>query len=78
MLNHAKYFAQVEFLFMKITELNKEELLAFMKGNGEIHRYNRDSWAWKRAFQLIRAAGYENLEMDCMKCIDKVKTWLLK
>lgn len=62
----------------KISDLNKQELLDFMKGNGEIHRFNYDSHAWKRAFELVRKAGFENLTMDCGKCIDKVKTWLLK
>lgn len=61
---------------MKISEMTKDELREFMKSNGEIHRYNRDSHAWKRAFQLIRLSGVENLEMDCSKCVDKVKAWL--
>ena len=63
---------------MKITDFDKQQLLDFMKSNGEIHRYNVDSLAWKHAFRLAKLAGYENLEMDCHKCIDKVIEWLNK
>jgi hypothetical protein len=63
---------------MKITDMTKPELLAFMKGNGEIHRYNIDSYAWKHAFKLAKLSGMEHLEMDCSKCVDKVKEWILK
>ena len=61
----------------KISDLNKAELIEYMKSNGEIHRYNSESHAWKRAFHLIKMAGHENLEHGCSKCVDKVKTWLL-
>jgi hypothetical protein len=63
---------------MKITEMNREQLREFMKGNGDIHRYNVDAITWKYAFKLAKLSGYENLEMDCSKCIDKVKEWLNK
>ena len=62
----------------KISDLTKQELLEFMKSNGEIHRFNRDSHAWKRAFQLAKLNGMEHYEMDCPKCVDKIKDWLLK
>lgn len=63
---------------MKISEMSREELIAHMRGNGSIHRPDRDSNEWKRAFALARLSGYENLEMDCTKCIDKVKQFLEK
>jgi hypothetical protein len=61
-----------------ISELNKADLVILMRSNGDIHRYDQDKPTWKRAFKLIILDGYENLEMDCPKCIDKVKTWLDK
>ena len=63
---------------MKITDMTREELRDYMKGNGSIHRYNSESIEWKHAFRLIKSAGFENLTMDCGKCADKVKTWLIK
>lgn len=69
---------QVPVLFMKITDLDKQQLLELMKSNGDIHRFNRDSYTWKHAFKLARLNGMEHLEMDCHKCIDKVKEWLIK
>lgn len=58
--------------------MNKTDLVNYMKASREILRYDRESASWKRAFQLIREAGYENLDMDCSKCITKVTEWLQK
>ncbi len=63
---------------MKITDFDKPQLLEFMKSNGEIHRFNRESIAWKHAFRLAKTNGMENYEMDCAKCVEKVTEWLKK
>lgn len=61
---------------MKITEMNREQLRDHMKASRTIYRYDSESIEWKQAFKLIRLAGFENYEMDCTKCITKVKEWL--
>lgn len=63
---------------LKITDMTREQLRDYMKGNGEIHRYNIDSPSWKHAFKLIKMTGLENLEMECTKCVHKVTEWLKK
>lgn len=61
---------------MKISEMNKADLLAFMQTNGEIHRPTSESHAWQRAFDLARKNGMEDVEMGCAKCYGRVKEWL--
>jgi hypothetical protein len=63
---------------MNIDHFNKHELLTHMKGNGTIHRQDRDTYEWKHAFKLAKRAGFENWDMDCSKCWAKVKEWLMK
>ena len=63
---------------MKISEMTKPELVAYMKASHEMVRYDRNSAAWKHAFKLARLSGYENLEMDCQSCVNKVVEWLKK
>lgn len=58
--------------------MNKEELVAYMRASREILTHDDSSHAWKRAFELIRKDGYENLTMECSKCIAKVQKWLLE
>ena len=58
--------------------MNKEELVNYMKASREMLTFNESSKAWKRAFELIRKAGYENLDMECKKCLGKVQKWLLE
>ena len=58
--------------------MSKAELVDYMKASREILNYTESSQAWKRAFELIRKAGYENLTMECNKCIAKVQKWLLE
>lgn len=62
---------------MKISEMDKVELANYMKASREILTYDNDSKAWKRAFELIKKAGFENLTPECGKCITKVQKWLL-
>jgi hypothetical protein len=61
---------------VKISEFNKQELSDYMKGNGEIHRFNGKSEAWKAAFKMYNKARGDRLTMDCGKCIGKVHDWL--
>lgn len=61
---------------MKITEMNREQLRDYMRASREIHRFDEDSVAWKRAFELARQSGLENMSMDCSGCIRKVHEWL--
>lgn len=63
---------------MKVTDMTREELRDHMKSNGEIFRYNSDSVSWKQAFKLAKLSGLEYLEMDCAKCVDKVKDFIEK
>lgn len=69
---------------MKISEMDKAELVQYMRNvtreliPNDRFRYDSEAHTWKRAFDLIRKDGYENLEMDCNKCIDKVYRWLIK
>jgi hypothetical protein len=60
---------------MKVSEMNKADLLDHMKASREILTYN-DTPAWRRAFILARQNGLENIEPGCIKCIIKVKEWL--
>lgn len=62
----------------KIGDFTKEELLNYMRANGEIHRFKYDSPAWKHAFHLCKAAGNHHYSMDCSSCPPKVKAWLEK
>lgn len=61
---------------MKISEMTREELREYMASNGELLRCSSESRAWQRAFELARAAGYGKLDMDCMKCWDKVTRFI--
>lgn len=61
---------------MKISEMAKKELLDHMRSTHEIGKYNSESHAWRRAFQLARANGLEQLEPGCTKCIKAVIEWL--
>ncbi len=60
---------------LKITEMNREQLRDYMRASREIHRFN-ESVAWRRAFELARLSGLENMSMDCSGCIRKVHEWL--
>lgn len=57
---------------MKISEMSFDDLRMYMKTSREIHRFDASSAAWKAAFSYARKMGYENLEMDCGKCVAKV------
>lgn len=70
---------------MKITDMTREELRDYMRDiTHEIglpdgrYRFNSESPTWKYAFKLIRKSGYENLDIDCAKCVSKVNEWLIK
>ena len=76
MLNHAKYFSQVEFLFMKITEMTREQLRDHMKASRIINRFDSESKEWQQVFKLARLSGMENMDMECSGCIKKVTEWL--
>lgn len=62
--------------FMKITEMNREQLRDYMRASREINRFDETSVAWQRAFELARQSGLENMSMDCSGCIRKVHEWL--
>lgn len=63
---------------MRVNELDKQGLVELMKSNGDIHRYDREKPTWKRAFELIRMSGFENMTMECQSCVNKVHEWLKK
>ncbi len=62
----------------KINEMTREELRDYMKASREIHSFDIDSKPWKRAFQLAHQSGMENMDMQCTKCISKVREWLMQ
>lgn len=64
------------FTFMKISEMNREQLRDHMKASRIIHRFDPDVPEWKHAFKLAKLAGMENMDMDCTGCIKKVLEWL--
>ena len=66
------------FYFMKITEMNREQLRDYMRASREIHRFDQHSAAWIQAFKLARANGLENMDMECSGCRRKVLEWLEK
>lgn len=61
---------------MKISEMDREQLRDYLKSSGEIHRPNSESKAWLRAFELARAAGFGQLDVDCVKCWEKVQRFI--
>jgi hypothetical protein len=61
---------------MKISEMNKEELYNYMRASREWNRYDSTSATWKRAFQLAKQSGLENMDMSCGSCIDKVRKFM--
>jgi hypothetical protein len=61
-----------------IKNLDKSGVLAALKGNGNIHRYN-GSDLWKRAFSLYKEdTGDNGVDTSCGRCYGKVKEWLEK
>ncbi len=66
------------FAFMKITEMNREELRDYMRASREIHRFDQYSKTWQRAFELARKSGLENMDMGCTSCRRKVLEWLTR
>lgn len=56
--------------------MSKAELVDYMKASREILTYSESSKAWKRAFELARKSGLENLTPECGKCKTKVVEWL--
>lgn len=65
------------FNFMKITDMNREQLRDYMKASREIHRFDPDNKGWKHAFKLAKLSGLENMDMNCTGCIKKVHEWLM-
>lgn len=63
---------------MKISEMSREQLRDHMKASRVIHRFDSDSPEWKQAFKLAILSGMENMDMECSKCITKVKEWIEK
>jgi len=56
--------------------MTKPELVAHMQASGEIHRSDKDSKAWKRAFELYRQEQGAHADMDCSRCWQKVGEWI--
>jgi hypothetical protein len=64
------------FVFMKVSEMNREQLRDHMKAARIIYKFDPDLNEWKHAFKLARLSGMENMDMDCTGCIKKVLEWL--
>lgn len=61
---------------MRISEMEKDDLVQYMKASGEIHRFNHKDESWKRAFKLYNERFGDRLIPDCAKCVNKVWEWL--
>lgn len=58
--------------------MNREQLRDYMRASREIHRYDPENVCWKHAFKLAKTSGFENMDMQCNSCIQKVREWLEK
>ncbi len=63
-------------MLKKISDMTRDELIAHMKASGEIHRANKESKAWARAFKLFQENQGTVVDMDCSKCWSKVTQWI--
>lgn len=61
---------------MKISEMGKDELVHHMRAARMLHSFDGSSPEWKRAFELAKKNGLEDVDMDCNKCRVKVLEWL--
>jgi len=59
----------------RITDMTKDELLAYMKASREIHQFNFDLPSWRRAAQLYQEAG-QKFQEDCSGCVRRLAEWL--
>lgn len=64
------------FCFMKVSEMNREQLRDHMMAARIINKFDSDMPEWKQAFKLAKLSGLENMDMDCTGCVKKVKEWL--
>lgn len=69
---------------MKISDMDKAELVAHMRNitheiglPGGRYRFS-DAPTWRRAFQIARKMGLENVDFDCGCGRDKVHEFLLR
>lgn len=60
----------------KITDMDKTELVNYMKASREIYRFNYDLPSWQRAAQLYRETG-NKFDEDCTGCRQRLLEWLL-
>lgn len=60
----------------KITDMDKDELVLFMKASREIHSFNYELKSWQRAVQLYRDAG-NKFDEDCSGCRRRLIEWLV-
>lgn len=62
----------------RVTEMNREELLAHMAASHEINNIGNDeSESWKAAFKLFTAHGGGPVDMNCSSCWTKVRDWMI-
>ena len=59
-----------------ISDMDKPQLVAYMRSSREINKFDEDSPAWIRAFKLYKQTG-NPADMDCTKCRMAVREWLL-
>lgn len=59
----------------KITDMDKSELVLYMKASREIYRFDEDGKAWQRAIKLYRETG-NKFDADCTGCRKRLVEWL--
>ncbi len=60
----------------KITEMDKAEILAYLKASHEIRHFDDGLHSWKRAIDLYKQATGMPFDSDCSGCRKRLFEWL--
>jgi hypothetical protein len=59
----------------KITDMDKDELVLYMKASREILRFDDELKSWQRAIKLYKDAG-NKFDSECTGCRRRLLEWL--
>ena len=59
----------------KVNEMQKAELLTYMKASREYIRFDDELKSWKRAIELYKATG-NKFDSECTGCRKRLVEWL--
>lgn len=59
----------------KITDMDKTELVLYMRASREILRFDDELKSWSRAIKLYEATG-NKFDSDCTGCRRRLMEWL--